>query len=115
LSTKVIVGPSAEDYTSACDPSRAKTLELWGSIITFVGGAILAYDAFFATQKQDEARGTQTLRSLPVPVGDQAGKELPSPQQLDCRETRHIQLRGRLGFGVMAIGFLLDLLAKLGT
>lgn len=91
-------------------------LELAASAFGFVGGSILAIDSLFAVRRARSERGKEAVqeavnKARGVYVDDD-DKLLTSAYALQLLFARRSAVSGRIGFGLMALGFLLDLMSK---
>ena len=92
------------------------TYELAASILGFLGGTVLSLEALFAVQRARSERGKKTVqeavrRAQGVYVDDH-DRVLTSTYALQLLFARRVAIAGRIGFGLMTLGFLLDLIAK---
>jgi hypothetical protein len=97
----------------------ATTLEIIVPIFNFSGAAILCIDALRIKQNIKEKVGAKELLDYlqafnkPGAVRDEQGKPLDSQEAID-KWLAHRSLQfGWIGFILLALGFLLDLIAKL--
>ncbi len=84
------------------------SLEVWSSVLTFVGSAILVIDALLAPR-----------RALLRKIADHLDSKTQRPEgepsagsQFEERVARSTRWLAVLGFAVLTIGFLLDLIVK---
>jgi len=98
--------------------AHTEELELWGSVLTFLGGTLLVIDTFSPVRALLLEGGKEKwnwLVSQLRPVGDKAASTQPPPAN-DEQALRHAtrsQRVTRAGFSLITLGFLLDLLGKL--
>jgi hypothetical protein len=92
------------------------TYELAASIFGFLGGTVLSLDALFAVRRARSERGKESVqeaveKAKGVYVDDQ-DKVLTSAYALQLLFARRVASAGRIGFGLMTLGFLMDLISK---
>jgi hypothetical protein len=92
------------------------TYELAASILEFLGGTILSLDALLAVRRARSERGKELVREAVqkaqgVYVDDQ-DKVLTSAYALHLLFARRVAAAGRIGFGLITLGFLMNLIAK---
>ena len=108
--------------------------ELAASILGFLGGGILSLDALLAVRRARSQRGRTALQKAvenarvqlektkassgsaatsPGVYMDDDHKVMTSAYAMQLLDARRTALAGRFGFGLMTLGFLCDLLAKL--
>jgi hypothetical protein len=99
--------------TSTC----IEKLELWSSILTFLGGALLVFDTFSPVKEVLLRGGRQKWKWASARLGVKPKTTNPAlPPQNDrgaLRRARRSQSMTRGGFALITLGFLLDLMAKL--
>ena len=92
------------------------TYELAGSIFGFLGGAVLSLDALLAVNRARSERGKEAVQQAVQKARgvyvDDNDKALTSTYALHLLFARRVAFAGRIGFGLMTIGFLLELIAK---
>lgn len=93
------------------------SLELWGSILNFAGGALLSYDPLYAKRRVFAESGAkfflQVARRLKLKnLKTAGGQPVDSEENLQIAAAERSETLARYGFLIMTIGFLLDLLAK---
>jgi hypothetical protein len=92
-------------------------LELWGSILTFVGGALLVIDTFSPVRELLLRGGKRKWEWASTRLGLKPKPASPVPPPPNdpkaLRRARHSQWITRGGFGLITLGFLFDLMAKL--
>jgi hypothetical protein len=92
------------------------TYELAASIFGFVGGAVLSFEALFAVYRARSERGKEAVRKAVERAQgvyvDDKDKLLTSAYALQLLFARRTAVVGRIGFGLMTLGFLMDLIAK---
>lgn len=93
------------------------SLELWGSILNFAGGALLSYDPLYAKRRVFAESGARLFlraaRKLKVKNLKTAdGLPVDSEENLQIAAAERSETLARYGFLVMTLGFLLDLLGK---
>lgn len=92
------------------------TYELAASILGFLGGTVLSLEAIFAVRRARSERGKKSVqeavrRAQGVYVDDN-DRALTSTYALQLLFARRVAIAGRIGFGLMTLGFLMDLIAK---
>ena len=92
------------------------TYELAASFFGFLGGAVLSLDALFAVRRARSERGKEAVqKAVEKAQGvyvDDKDKLLTSAYALQLLFARRTAVIGRIGFGLMTLGFLMDLIAK---
>ena len=92
------------------------TFELAASILEFLGGTILSLDALFAVSRARSERGKELVREAVQKAQgvyvDDHDKVLTSAYALQLLFARRVAAAGRIGFGLITLGFLMDLIAK---
>ncbi len=92
------------------------TYELAASIFGFLGGTVLSLEALFAVQRARSERGKKSVqeavRKAQGVYVDDNDRVLTSTYALQLLFARRLATAGRIGFGLMTLGFLLDLIAK---
>jgi hypothetical protein len=92
------------------------TYELAASTLGFLGGAVLSLEALLAVRRARSERGKkavqQAVRKAQGVYVDDDDRVLTSTYALQLLFARRVAIAGRIGFGLMTIGFLLDLIAK---
>src|SRR3954467_6703428 len=90
--------------------------EMAASIFGFVGASILSLDALFAVRHARSERGKRAIQEAVKKARgtyvDDADHTIASAYALQLLFARRSAISGRIGFGLMTLGFLLDLLAK---
>jgi hypothetical protein len=92
-------------------------LALWSSVLAFIGGALLIVDTFSPVRQLLLKGGKQKWEWLSSRLG--LGTKLPTPPPPPTNDTgaldraKRSQGITRAGFGLITLGFLLDLMAKL--
>lgn len=90
--------------------------ELAASISGFLGGTVLSLDALLAVRRARSERGKKSVQEAVSKAQgvyvDDNDKVLTSAYALQLLFARRMAAAGRIGFGLMTIGFLLDLIAK---
>jgi len=93
-----------------------RSLEFWGAVLNFLGGAILSWDIL--TTKRIKTRiGAQHLQKIFQQVGlgdkltDDEGKPLTDEDQLLLWHASRSLGWARAGFIMMTLGFLLEILS----
>lgn len=93
-------------------------LEIWGSILSFLGGAILSIDALFAVGRVYEETGHEAIQEAVREVNGQYVDKNGNPASTALRAKIWFASQSanlaKLGFSVMTLGFLLDMLSKFG-
>ena len=110
----------ASNPTSNCPtsggPVTKHTYELAASILEFLGGTILSLDALFAVRRARSERGKELVREAVQKAEgvyvDDHDKVLTSAYALQLLFARRIAAAGRIGFGLITLGFLMDLISK---
>jgi hypothetical protein len=97
--------------------THTETLELAGSVLTFLGGVLLVVDAFSPVRGLYLEGGKEKWKWLMSQLGPQPGKPVdPGPPPNDeeaLAHAKHSQWLTRGGFVLVAVGFFFDLAAKL--
>ncbi|HXM60311.1 MAG TPA: hypothetical protein VN950_05610 [Terriglobales bacterium] len=96
--------------------TQAEKLELCGSILTFLGGALLVIDTFSPVRELLLKGGKEKWVWLRTRLGLPSAGATIEPPANDAEALRHAtrsQRVTRAGFGLITLGFLLDLVAKL--
>jgi hypothetical protein len=92
------------------------TYELAASILEFLGGTILSLDALFAVRRARSERGKELVREAVQKAEgvyvDDHDKVLTSAYALQLLFARRVAAAGRIGFGLITLGFLMDLISK---
>jgi len=91
-------------------------LELWSSILAFLGGALLVVDTFSPVRELLLKGGQEKWVWLRDQLGLSPKGETLTPPPNDAealRRAKRSQRITRAGFGLITLGFLLDLVAKL--
>lgn len=92
------------------------TYELAGALFGFLGGAVLSLEALLAVQRARSARGKKSVQEAVKKAEgvyvDDNDRVLTSAYALQLLFARRIAIAGRIGFGLMTIGFLMDLIGK---
>ena len=92
------------------------TYELAASIFGFLGGTVLSLEALFAVRRARSERGKESVqeavRKAQGVYVDDNDKVLTSTYALQLLFARRVAVAGRIGFGLMTLGFLMDLIAK---
>ena len=92
------------------------TYELAASILGFLGGATLSAEALFAVRRARSERGKESVREAVQKAQgvyvDEDDKVLTSAYALHLLFARRVAAAGRIGFGLITLGFLMDLIAK---
>jgi len=91
-------------------------LELWSSVLTFIGGAFLVVDTFSPVRTLLLEGGQKKWDWCIAQLRPQDGQKFTDPPPNDEDALRHAnrsQFMTRIGFGLVTLGFLLDLLSKL--
>lgn len=92
------------------------TYELAASIFGFLGGVVLSLEALFAVRRARSERGKESVqeavRKARGVYVDDNDKVLTSTYALQLLFARRVAVAGRIGFGLMTLGFLMDLIAK---
>jgi len=92
------------------------TYELAASTFGFLGGAVLSLEALLAVGRARSERGKKSVqeavRKAQGVYVDDDDRVLTSTYALQLLFARRVAIAGRIGFGLMTIGFLLDLIAK---
>ena len=92
------------------------TYELSASIFGFLGGAVLSLEAVFAVRRARSERGQESVqeavRKAQGVYVDDNDKVLTSTYALQLLFARRVAIAARIGFGLMTLGFLMDLIAK---
>lgn len=92
------------------------TYELAASVFGFLGGAVLSLEALFAVQRARSERGKKSVqeavRKAQGAYVDDNDRVLTSTYALQLLFARRVAVAGRIGFGLMTLGFLMDLIAK---
>ena len=90
--------------------------ELAASISGFLGGTVLSLDALFAVRRARSERGKEAVQNAVQKAEgvyvDDKDKVLTSAYALQLLFARRTAVIGRIGFGLMTLGFLMDLIAK---
>ncbi len=94
-------------------------LEIWSSLLTFAGGVFLTVDGLVAASKIHAESGGErflaaVLRRKIQVVGDD-GQPLTNPTDLRAWLARKVQRRSWLGFALITLGFLIDLVSKVAA
>jgi hypothetical protein len=97
--------------------THTETVEVAGSILTFIGGVLLVIDAFSPVRGLYLQGGDEKWKWLLSKIGSQAQKVAdPGPPPNDKEalvHAQHSQWLTRGGFIVVTLGFLCDMAAKL--
>jgi len=92
------------------------TYELAASIFGFLGGTVLSLDALFAVRRARSERGKESVQEAVKKAQgvyvDDKDKVLTSAYALQLLFARRVASAGRIGFGLMTLGFLMDLISK---
>jgi hypothetical protein len=92
------------------------TYELAASIFGFLGGGILSLEALLAVSRARSERGKKSVqeavRKAQGVYVDDNDHVLTSAYALQLLFARRVAVAGRIGFGLMTLGFLMDLIAK---
>lgn len=92
------------------------TFELASSICGFIGGAILSFDALFAVRRARSERGKESVREAVQKAQgvyvDDRDRVLTSAYALQLLFARRTAITGRIGFGLITLGFLMDVISK---
>jgi hypothetical protein len=92
------------------------TYELAASILEFLGGTILSLDALLAVRRARSERGKELVREAVQKAQgvyvDDHDKILTSAYALQLLFARRVAAAGRIGFGLITLGFLMNLIAK---
>lgn len=92
------------------------TYEFAASIFGFLGGMVLSLEALFAVRRARSERGKESVqeavRKARGVYVDDNDKVLTSTYALQLLFARRVAVAGRIGFGLMTLGFLMDLIAK---
>src|SRR3954449_5032104 len=92
------------------------TYELAASIFGFLGGTVLSLDALFAVRRARSERGKESVQEAVKKAQgvyvDDKDKVLTSAYALQLLFARRVASAGRIGFGLMTMGFLMDLISK---
>ena len=92
------------------------TYELAASIFGFLGGAVLSLEALFAVRRARSERGKEMVQEAVKKARgvyvDDNDRVLTSTYALQLLFARRVAIAGRIGFGLMTLGFLMDLIAK---
>lgn len=92
------------------------TFEVAASIFGFLGGAILSLDALLAVRRARSERGKKSVQEAVQKAQgvyvDDHDKVLTSAYALQLLFARRIAAAGRIGFGLITLGFLMDLIWK---
>lgn len=93
------------------------SLEIWGSILNFAGGALLSYDPLYAKRRVLAESGAKLFLGVAMRLKlknlkTASGEPLDSEERLQTASAERSEKLARYGFVVMTAGFLLDLLAK---
>jgi len=92
------------------------TYELAASIFGFLGGTVLSLEALFAVRRARSERGKEAVqeavRKAQGVYVDDHDRVLTSAYALQLLFVRRAEVAGRIGFGLMTLGFLLDLIAR---
>jgi hypothetical protein len=92
------------------------TLELAGSIFGFLGGTVLSLEALLAVGRARSERGKKSVQEAVQNAHgvyvDDNDKVLTSAYALQLLFARRVAAAGRIGFGLITLGFLMDLIAK---
>jgi hypothetical protein len=90
--------------------------ELAASAFGFLGGTVLSLEALFAVSRARSERGKESVqeavRKAKGVYVDDNDKVLTSTYALQLLFARRAAVVGRIGFGLMTLGFLMDLIAK---
>ena len=91
-------------------------LELAASSLGFLGGLVLSLDAIFAVRRARSERGKkavgEAVQKAQSEYVDDHDKVLTSAYALQLLFARRSAFSARIGFGLMTLGFLLDLISK---
>lgn len=95
------------------------SLEVISSIMNFAGGAFLTWDALYIKQKIQAKTGIQRLQEglAEMGAGDlltHRGKPLKEGQTFQLWLSSRPLRWTKIGFALMTLGFLLDLVTKVG-
>ena len=92
------------------------TYELAASIFGFLGGTVLSLEALFAVRRARSERGKESVHEA---VRKARGVYVDDKTHIECVRysaellfARRVAVAGRIGFGLMTLGFLMDLIAK---
>ena len=92
------------------------TYELAASTFGFLGGAVLSLEALLAVGRARSERGKKSVqeavRKAQGVYVDDHDRVLTSTYALQLLFAHRVAIAGRIGFGLITIGFLLDLIAK---
>jgi len=92
------------------------TYELAASICGFLGVGILSINALFAVRRARSERGKEAVREAVQKAKgvyvDDNDQVLTSAYALQLLFARRVAAAGRIGFGLITIGFLMDLISK---
>jgi hypothetical protein len=94
------------------------TLEIAASAFGFLGGAVLSLDALRAVSRARSEKGKSMVNEAidnakKEPHADDPDKLKASAYALQLLIARRSALAARIGFGLVTLGFLLDLISKL--
>jgi len=91
-------------------------LELASSILGFLGGSVLSLDALLAVRRTYEERGAEAAQKAANKAQgvnvDAQGNPIRSAYKLRLWFAQRSVIAARIGFLSMALGFLLDVIAK---
>jgi hypothetical protein len=94
------------------------SLELWGTVLSFVGGAVLSWDVL-TVKKVKTGIGARHLQKIfqEIELGDQLtddkGQPLRDEESLELWHAKRSLTWMRAGFLLMTLGFLLQILSLL--
>lgn len=93
------------------------SLEIWSSILNFLGGAILSWDAFRVRRRVREESGARRFQEIMRQVGGGEVLKTKEGDPVNTEKALKLWLSERslkyavIGFALMTAGFLLHLLA----
>jgi len=95
----------------------AHLIEISASVLGFLGGSVLSLDALCAVRRVRQEKGKDEIRQAVEEAGghyvDSRGNSLASDFSLRRWFASRSVLWARIGFSLMTLGFLLDILGKL--
>src|SRR5277367_3356382 len=86
-----------------------------GDSLTFLGGAILAWDALQALEAYKDRRilAESVRRLAGLKVEDDDGNVLANEEDVDVSDLRRAKRRAQVGFAILASGFFFLLVTRL--
>jgi hypothetical protein len=105
------------EVSSLAPAACIEKLELWSATLTFLGGAFLIVDTFSPVREVLLEGGRKKWEWASARLGLRPKTVTPAPppqnDPMALRRAHRSQFITRMGFGLITLGFLLDLMAKL--